>query len=91
MLGSLGPYDPYDRCEICARPFRVEIDGYDFGLVYRREDLRAFILSRNWEYGMSDLGGMINTRGHIYGRERPVTDDVRQSLVWWAKPSAFGV
>jgi hypothetical protein len=35
MLASLGPYD---ACDICVRLFRVEIDGYVFGLVYHCED-----------------------------------------------------
>ena len=48
------------------------------------EELRAYFVAHDLNYGMSALGGMIHCRGDIRGKGRPVTEDDRQALAAWA-------
>ena len=48
------------------------------------EDLRAYFVAHDLNYGMSALGGMVHCRGDIRCKGRPVTEHDRQALASWA-------
>lgn len=49
-----------------------------------REELRAYLVDQQLDYGMSALGGMVSIRGDIRRKDRHVSDLDRQSLAQWA-------
>ncbi|HWE40540.1 MAG TPA: hypothetical protein VG406_28590 [Isosphaeraceae bacterium] len=49
------------------------------------EGLRRFFESRDLDYGMSALGGMVSTRGDVRGRSCPVTEEDRRALAQWVR------
>jgi hypothetical protein len=48
-----------------------------------REDLRAYFVESELDYGMGALGGGLHCYGDVRGKERSVTDKDRQALAEW--------
>lgn len=48
------------------------------------EDLRAYFVARNLDYGMSAMGGTVHCHGEVRGKDRPVSEEDRRTLAAWA-------